>query len=364
MPSAPAGMAAPALAAATRMIPASQGAGAPQGNGDEEATRVGALASDGADEPQRAAAPAAAAAAGAGAGSATATGATTAGGAGAATAGEATATPSPAAAPQHQPGQASDDTILATPAPATAAALANGRSQSGGVATAAAPPSAAPAPRPALPASRPSTRPSAAPPAAGAGALPSRSGGGSRQLPPLRSAPPSQPSRARRLVPILIGLAVVVVIVVALLLITRNGSKSTTVHRSSRVSARSRHGATVPVNPASVTVAVLNGTSVTNLAHDVASRLTNDGYKQGTIATAADQTHSTTLVGYLPGHKTDARAVAAVLSLKPSSVQSADQQAMGVACPGASSSSTSGCSADVIVTVGSDLSSLASSPSG
>jgi hypothetical protein len=165
-------------------------------------------------------------------------------------------------------------------------------------------------------------------------------------------------------VPILIGLAAVVVIVVALLLITRNGSSTTTVHKSHKVSARSRHGSTAPVNPATVTVAVLNGTSVTNLAHDVSSRLANDGYKQGTIATAADQTHSTTLVGYLPGHKTDARAVAAVLNLKPSSVQAVDQQAMGVACPGASGSSPTSCSADVIVTVGSDLSSLASSPSG
>jgi hypothetical protein len=340
---APAGMAGPALAAATHLIPlsgpgASRPAAAPSGNGEEE-TRVGA--------PVLAA-------------SAAAVGA---------------ATP---AAP------AGDDTILAVPAPATAAALANGQGP-GGVAAAPAPrPSVAPARAGATPAGGPPSGPARTGPASDfartggnggsrppAAALSSRSGG-ARQLPPLRTTTPSQPSRASRLVPILVGLAAVVVIVVVLLIITQNNSSSTTVHKSHAVSARGKHGKTAAVVPSTVTVAVLNGTSVTNLAHDVAGRLGTDGYKEGTIATAADQTHSSTIVAYLSGHQADARAVAAVLNLKASSVAPVNQQAMGVACPGASSATTSSvttssvttCSADVVVTVGSDLAGLASSAAG
>jgi hypothetical protein len=339
---APAGMAGPALAAATHLIPlpgagAGEPAPAPAGNGEEE-TSVGAPV---------VAAPAVAQ----------------------------TAAPGSAAVIESSP--AGDDTILAVPAPATAAALANGQG-SGGVA-------APPAPRPAFAPARPADAPTAGRPARGtartggdggsgpsAAALTSRSGG-SRPLPPLRTTAPSQPSRARRLVPILIGLAVVAAIVVALLIITHNNSNSTTVHKSRAVSARGKHGKGVAVVPSTVTVAVLNGTGVTNLAHDVASRLGTDGYLKGTIATAADQTHSSTIVAYLPGHRAEARAVAAVLNLKSSSVQSVNQQAMGVACPGASSATTtssssttssSACSADVVVTVGSDLAGLATSATG
>ncbi len=338
---APAGMAGPALAAATHLIPL-PGAGAsepvpvPSSNGEEE-TSVGA--------PAVVAPPVAAPAAA-----------------------------QTAAATESAPG--SDDTILAVPAPATAAALANGQG-SGGVA-------APPAPRPEFAPVPPADPPTAGVPARGtkrtggngrsgppAAALSSRSGG-SRPLPPLRTTAPSQPSRARRLVPILIGLAAVVAIVVALLIITHTSPNSTTVHKSHTVSAGAKHGKSVAVVPSTVTVAVLNGTGVTNLAHDVASRLGTDGYKEGTIATAADQTHSSTIVAYLSGHRAAARAVAAVLNLKSGSVQPVDQQAMGVACPGASgtttssttTSSSSSCSADVVVTVGSDLAGLASSATG
>jgi hypothetical protein len=345
---APAGMAGPALAAATHLVPLSgQGAvqpvAAPSGNGEGQ-TRVGA--------PVLAASPAAA-----GAGT--------------------------------QSAPAGDDTILAVPAPATAAALANGQGP-GGVAAAPAPrPSVAPAPAGVTPAGGPPygsarTGPAFGPARTGgnggsrppAAALSSRSAG-ARQFPPLRTTAPSAPSRASRLVPILIGLAAVVVIVVALLIVTQNNSSSTTVHKSHVVSARGKHGRTAAVVPSTVTVAVLNGTTVTNLAHDVAGRLGTDGYKEGTIATAADQTHSSTVVAYLSGHQADARAVAAVLNLKASSVAPVNQQAMGVACPGASSatpssvstssatpSSSSACSADVVVTVGSDLAGLASSAAG
>jgi hypothetical protein len=104
--------------------------------------------------------------------------------------------------------------------------------------------------------------------------------------------------------------------------------------------------------PSSVTVSVLNGTDVSQLAHKVALKLLAAGYREGAVATAADQTHPSTIVAFLPGFRRDAVHVASALKLPPSSVQRADQSAQAVACPPASA-----CRANVIVTVGSDLSS-------
>jgi hypothetical protein len=99
-------------------------------------------------------------------------------------------------------------------------------------------------------------------------------------------------------------------------------------------------------------VAVLNGTDVFQLAHRVALRLHRAGYRDGTVATATDQTHSATVVAYLAGHRHAAAEVARALKLPPSSVQAADQSSQAIACP-----PPAACRADVIVTVGSDLSS-------
>ena len=60
---------------------------------------------------------------------------------------------------------------------------------------------------------------------------------------------------------------------------------------------------------------MLNGTSTNNLAHDVSVKLTAATYKLGKIATATDQTHTATVVGYLPGHRAAALIVAKSLGL-------------------------------------------------
>jgi hypothetical protein len=325
IPAAPAGTAAPALAAATRLIPIAGPAPTDVAPAGAEVAPAGAeVAPAGAEaNPVPAAAPAAA---------------------------SAVAPASTGAAPSTT-SVSNDDTILAVPAPATAAA--NGRSQ--GVPVAPPPPPVGP---PRLP-----SRPNGS--AAGAGSR----AASSRPLISSRAPAVREPSLARRLVPVLIGLGAVAVIVVALLVLTRSGN-STTVHNSARISGRHHHKSAAVVDPATVTVAVLNGTGVTNLAHDVATQLSGQGYKEGTIATAADQTHATTIVAYLAGHQADARAVAAALKLKSSAVQPIDQQAMGVACPAGGTTSTAGtsstpagsaCTADVVVTVGSDLAGAANS---
>jgi hypothetical protein len=104
--------------------------------------------------------------------------------------------------------------------------------------------------------------------------------------------------------------------------------------------------------PSSVTVSVLNGTDVAQLAHKVALKLLGAGYREGNVATAADQTHPSTIVAFLPGFRRDAVRIASALKLPSSTIQPADQSAQAVACPPASA-----CRANVIVTVGRDLSS-------
>nr|MDQ2897644.1 LytR C-terminal domain-containing protein [Actinomycetota bacterium] len=168
-------------------------------------------------------------------------------------------------------------------------------------------------------------------------------------------------SRLRGLLVALIALAVVAAIVVVLLLLTGGSSSPTAASSSSSKaanapSAHPRSHRTAAIKPSSVTVAVLNGTSTNNLAHDVSVKLGAAAYKLGKIATATDQTHTTTLVAYLPGHRAAALIVAKSLGLGAGVVSAADQSSQAVAC-----AQGAACSAQVIVTVGADLNSVASS---
>ncbi len=106
-------------------------------------------------------------------------------------------------------------------------------------------------------------------------------------------------------------------------------------------------------DPHTVTVAVLNGTGTTGLAHRTALRLTGAGFRPGTVATATDQTHTATQVAYLPGFRSDALRVATTLKLPAADVASIDPGTRAVACPPPAT-----CTADVVVTVGSDLASV------
>jgi hypothetical protein len=158
----------------------------------------------------------------------------------------------------------------------------------------------------------------------------------------------------------LVGLLLLGAIVAVLVVVTSNNGGSTQAHSSSTISKapktkKHRHGRTPPLTPAQVTVAVLNGTSTTNLAHDISLRLTNVGYKPGTIATATDQTQTATTVGYLPGQRRAAQIVARSLNLGSTSIQPVTQTNQAVACPQSTS-----CPAQVVVTVGSDFNSAAS----
>jgi hypothetical protein len=173
-----------------------------------------------------------------------------------------------------------------------------------------------------------------------------------RTLPPL-SPPPQRRSRFGQGFLLLAGMLVIVGGLAALVLVTAgsdNGQRSSTGTATSNApgSTRAKSG----FDAAKVTVSVLNGTATNELAHTIAARLARAGYKEGTIATAANQTETTTKVAYLPGstNRADALHVASALKLSRSSVEPIDQSTQQVACP-----SSAACTANVVVTVGADL---------
>lgn len=66
-----------------------------------------------------------------------------------------------------------------------------------------------------------------------------------------------------------------------------------------------------PVVPAEVRVAVLNGTTVTGLAQQLADRVAEEGFDVGTVANSADQAQqrAESVVLYAPGYVREARAL-------------------------------------------------------
>jgi hypothetical protein len=152
------------------------------------------------------------------------------------------------------------------------------------------------------------------------------------------------------------GALIVVAAIAALVIVTQSGGSSTNhTHAASTTNAptTSHHTAPAPFAPASVTVAVLNGTATNELAHRVAAKLTAQGYKQGNVATASNQAQSATVVAFRSGFRNDALHVATALKLGPASVQPIDPGTQSVACP-----PPSPCTANVVVTVGADLATL------
>jgi hypothetical protein len=143
---------------------------------------------------------------------------------------------------------------------------------------------------------------------------------------------------------VLIGAAAAVVIVTS-------GTGNSTPHRQPPASNAPGRTASA-FDPGHVTVGVLNGTATNQLAHHIAARLAGLGYKKGVIATASNQTLTSTVVAYLPGssNRVDAQHVAKALHLKRSAVAPINQAARAVACP-----PPSACTANVVVTVGTNL---------
>lgn len=255
------------------------------------------------------------------------------------------AAPGAPGAPNGQPPMARPAEIPGKPAPATAAgaAAAAGPDQDTGD-TGPVQPVRTTAPRPPrTPAAAP-----AAPAAAASGSTRARDEGGGRSTGRLLG----------------IGAAVVLGIGVVGLGITQltggddapapsatapqGTSEESADDSGSTTEARTTTGSQGASSPSSVNVAVLNGTTVTGLAAEIAQQIEQSGYIRGTVTNSPDQSRSATIVSFREGRREDALRVAQQVGVGEDAVQPLDP----------SDAVTAGDEADVVVIVGSDRTDL------
>jgi hypothetical protein len=118
-------------------------------------------------------------------------------------------------------------------------------------------------------------------------------------------------------------------------------SASSTAAGRTATSGKRHKTAFATVTPSSVTVAVLNGTSTNHLAATVLGKLTSAGYHGTNTQNASETSLTSTIVGYTaPSYRADALAVAKSLNLGPASVQAVSQADRAKVCGGTPSCST------------------------
>ena len=156
---------------------------------------------------------------------------------------------------------------------------------------------------------------------------------------------------------LLVGAVVAGVIVIGNINHGSSKSKSSAADAAARRALENRRSNPLAtVQPSTVTVAVLNGTDTSGLAGAVSNKLNSAGYQKGYVGNfTANQTQTSTSVLYMRGYKRDATAVASALKLSPAAVQPIDQSTQQIVCP----PSSGPCKSTVVVTVGSNLASLA-----
>ncbi len=235
-------------------------------------------------------------------------------------------------------------------------------------------------PFPSRPAPRPADAPGGVASTIGGGAPPRRIGATPRpasSFPLLEEEPLGPRWLSGRLLPLAVGAVASLVIIIGLVVILTSGAGSagTVAHSGAagKPAASSRSAAAhtprkrlAPFNPAHVTVAVMNGTSTAGLAADVGAKLASDGYRQGNITNASSQTEQFTYVYYLTGkdqaaNLRAAQHVARVLALGSTRVLPASTAVLTSCAISAAGASLGSCSANVVVSLGQDRASLASS---
>jgi hypothetical protein len=100
-------------------------------------------------------------------------------------------------------------------------------------------------------------------------------------------------------------------------------------------------GRAAPLPSKSITVAVLNGTTVPGLAAQIGDRVDAEGFTLGTVSNAEGPQRANSVAMYAAGHQSDARAVAR--KLKIANIEAIDSNSQAIAGD-----------ATVVVVVGSD----------
>ena len=84
-----------------------------------------------------------------------------------------------------------------------------------------------------------------------------------------------------------------------------------------------------PVNPSTVTVSVLNGTTVPGLAAQIGDEVESAGFQRGNVANALDQQRTTSTVLFAEGSDREAKIVARRLGIGSIEPMDPDSQALG-----------------------------------
>jgi hypothetical protein len=87
-------------------------------------------------------------------------------------------------------------------------------------------------------------------------------------------------------------------------------------------------GSQPTIDPAQVTVAVLNGTTVTGLAADVGDTVEKEGYQLGNVTNSLDQERAESVVFYAPGAEAEAKDVGRRLRITQREEIDPDTQAL------------------------------------
>jgi hypothetical protein len=212
------------------------------------------------------------------------------------------------------------------------------------------PPPRPPAPQPAPPAGTGAVRLPPAPitrMARGGGGDDERADESATRVPRLLGA---DALAGRRVVLGGIVLALAAIIVVVVLLGSGGGTKATGsagttgTSNSTAGSATSKTAHAAPPR-ASITIAVLNGTTTAGLAGQLSAKLVGDGFVKGDVADAPSQTATTTTIGYTAGNKAAALEVAKLLAVSASHV-------MPVTSANEAAASAAGGRPQVVVTIG------------
>lgn len=152
----------------------------------------------------------------------------------------------------------------------------------------------------------------------------------------------------RRTTAIVIGGVIVVIVAIVLALTSlggsKNGSQPSGLSTTTLKKAHTLTQAKKSVNPGAVSVVVLNGTQINQLAHKLAASLRDKGYRLAKPLSALPAgSWPKTVVEYTPDHSADAQSIAQTLDISLSEVR-----------PIESSMSTLVSSASVVVIAGND----------
>jgi hypothetical protein len=165
-----------------------------------------------------------------------------------------------------------------------------------------------------------------------AGRAPERAGAGVAAVPP--PVPPrrlrSGPIGKRRVAVALAGLLLVLggPITYAITRSTGGGGSGTAQAKGGDGASSKPKRGSVAVRPGTVTVAVLNGTTVPHLAATLRDRVAVAGFSKGMINDFADQQRAESVVQYAPGRQAEANEVGRTLGISRREPVTAESRAL------------------------------------